>query len=215
MSTHSLSQQQLALSCNMQTQIRQAIDSTGQPTVAKCIGIDTTAITKMKSAQGTAKHGDIERICHLLAACGLKIVPANTKHYDAAKIEILFRITKDHFQRLDAVDDFFQNDAGMYDANESVRFSRTSDLSNIKTTPKTVWAWLASFCEACKSLVATKSNISRPTVLVARLNIENEIKQERQDIVADDIAFWKTALFLSNIVGLFILLTMTFRFWGQ
>lgn len=214
MSTHSLSQQQLALSCNMQTQIRQAIDSTGQPTVAKCIGIDTTAITKMKSAQGTAKHGDIERICHLLAACGLKIVPANTKHYDAAKIEILFRITKDHFQRLDAVDDFFQNDAGMYDANESVRFSRTSDLSNIKATPNTILALLASLYEGIKSFVAPK-NVSRPTLLVARLNIENEIKQERQDIVADDIAFWKTALFLSNIVGLFILLTMTFRFWGQ
>ena len=215
MSTHSLSQQQLALSCNMQTQIRQAIDSTGQPTVAKCIGIDTTAITKMKSAQGTAKHGDIERICHLLAACGLKIVPANTKHYDAAKIEILFRITKDHFQRLDAVDDFFQNDAGMYDANESVRYSRTSDLSNIKTYPNTVLALLASFYEGFKSLVAPKNDISRPTLLVARLNIENEIKQERQDIVADDAAFRKASYILVHVAAVLIVLTTLYRMWGK
>lgn len=214
MSTHSLSQQQLALSCNMQTQIRQAIDSTGQPTVAKCIGIDTTAITKMKSAQGTAKHGDIERICHLLAVCGLKIVPANTKHYDAAKIEILFRITKDHFQRLDAVDDFFQNDAGMYDANDAVRYSRTSDLSDVKTAPNTVSAILTSFCEACKSLAAPKSNVTRPTILVARLNTANEIKQERHDIEADDSAFWKMTFILCNIVGFFILLAIAFEFWG-
>ena len=214
MSTHSLSQQQLALSCNMQTQIRQAIDSTGQPTVAKCIGIDTTAITKMKSAQGTAKHGDIERICHLLAACGLKIVPANTKHYDAAKIEILFRITKDHFQRLDAVDDFFQNDAGMPERPD-VRYSRTSDLSNIKTYPNTVLALLASFYEGFKSLVAPKNDISRPTLLVARLNIENEIKQERQDIVADDAAFWKAAYIFTHLAAVALVLFTLMHFGSK
>ena len=214
MSTHSLSQQQFALSCNMQTQIRQAIDSTGQPTVAKCIGIDTTAITKMKSAQGTAKHGDIERICHLLAACGLKVVPANTKHYDAAKIEILFRITKDHFQRLDAVDDFFQSDAGMYDANDNVRYSRTSDLSEVNTNSNNVLALLMRCIEVCKSLVAPKNSVTRPTILVARLNTVNEIKQERQDIEADDSAFWKMTFILCNIVGFFILLAIAFKFWG-
>lgn len=111
--THSLSQQQLAWSCNMQAQIRQAIDATGQIAVAECINLDPTAITKMKSAQGTAKHGDIERFCHLLAACGLKVVPANMKCYDAAKIDILFRLAKDNFQRLEEVDDFFHDDAAM------------------------------------------------------------------------------------------------------
>lgn len=214
MSTHSLSQQQLALSCNMQTQIRQAIDSTGQPTVAKCIGIDTTAITKMKSAQGTAKHGDIERICHLLAACGLKVVPANTKHYDAAKIEILFRITKDHFQRLDAVDDFFQNDAGMYDANDDVRYSRTSYLSGVSANSSSMFALLMRCIEACKGLVAPKNNVSRPTILVARLNVENEIKQERQDIAADEATFWKIVYVLFNVVGFFVVLSIAYEFWG-
>lgn len=111
--THSLSQQQLAWSCNMQSQILQAIDATGQEVAASCIGMHPTAITKMKSAQGTAKHSDIERICHLLAACGLKVVPANMRCYNASKIDILFHVTKDYFQRLEEVDDFFHDDVAM------------------------------------------------------------------------------------------------------
>lgn len=111
MSTNKLSPEQAAWSRNMQMQILQAIDTTGQQTVADCIGIDSTGITKMKSAHGTAKHSDIERICHLLAICGLKIVPADMKCYDASKIDILFRLAKDNFQRLEEVDDFFHDDA--------------------------------------------------------------------------------------------------------
>lgn len=111
MSTNQLSPERLAWSRNMQSQILQAIDATGQQTVASCIGIDPTAITKMKSAQGTAKHGDIERLCHILAVIGLKVVPADMKCYDASKIDILFRLAKDNFQRLEEVDDFFHDDA--------------------------------------------------------------------------------------------------------
>jgi len=111
MSTPTLSQQQLAWSCNMQSQILTAIDTTGQEAVAGCIGIHPTAITKMKSPQSNAKHSDIERICHILAVVGLKIVPADMKCYDAAKIDILFRLAKDNFQRLEEVDDFFHDDA--------------------------------------------------------------------------------------------------------
>lgn len=111
MSTNQLSPERLAWSRNMQSQILQAIDATGQQVVASCIGIDPTAITKMKSAQGTAKHGDIERLCHILAVIGLKVVPVDMKCYDASKIDILFRLAKDNFQRLEEVDDFFHDDA--------------------------------------------------------------------------------------------------------
>lgn len=106
-----LSDDQAAWSRNMQSQIMTAIDATGQQAVADCIGVDTTTITKMKSRHGTAKHSDIERVCHILAATGLKVVPANMKCYDAAKIDILFRLAKDNFQRLEEVDDFFHDDA--------------------------------------------------------------------------------------------------------
>src|SRR5699024_9798190 len=130
-------------------------------------------------------ESQVVRFCDMLALCGLKVVPANAKYYDAAKIEILFRISKDHFQRLDAVDDFFQNDAGMYDASDDVRYSRGTGLSGLSTNSNNMLGLLMRCIEACKSLVAPK-NAVRPTLLVARLNIENEIKQERQDIVADD-----------------------------
>jgi len=195
----------------MQSDILHAVAETRQVNVAKCLGVESSTVGRWLDSKNP--ESQVVRFCDMLALCGLKVVPANAQCYDVEKIEMLFNVTKDYFKRLDGVDDFFQNDAGMSERPD-VRYSRTSDLSNIETYPNTILALLASFCEACKSLVAAKSNTNRPTVLVARLNIENEIKQERQDIVADDAAFWKTALILSNIVGLFILLTMTFRFWG-
>lgn len=211
MSINQLSLEKQHQSRNMQSDILHAVAETKQVNVAKCLGVESSTVGRWLDAKNP--ESQVVRFCDILALCGLKVVPASAKCYDAEKMAILFRVTKYHFQNLEEVDDFFENDAGMPERPD-VRFSRTGDLSDIKTTPKSVLALLASFCEACKSLVATKSNTNRPTVLVARLNLENEIKQERQDIVADDAAFWKTALILSNIVGLFILLTMTFRFWG-
>ena len=211
MSINQLSPERVQRSRNMQSDILHAVAETKQVNVAKCLGVESSTVGRWLDAKNP--ESQVVRFCDMLALCGLKVVPANAKCYDAAKIEILFRISKDHFQRLDAVDDFFQNDAGMYDANDAVRYSRTSDLSDVNPNSNIMVTLLNRCIEACKSLVAPKSDV-RPTLLVARLNIENEIKQERQDIVADDAAFWKTALVLSNIVGLFILLTMTFGFWG-
>lgn len=212
MSTNQLSPEKVQRSRNMQSDILHAVAETKQVNVAKCLGVESSTVGRWLDSKNP--DSQMVRFCDMLAICGLKIVPANTKHYDAAKIEILFRITKDHFQRLDAVDDFFENDAGMYDANDAVRYSRTSDLSDVKTAPNTVSAILASFYKACKSLVAPKNSVTRPTILVARLNTVNEMKQERQDIEADDSAFWKMVLVLFNVVGLFILLTIAFELWG-
>lgn len=111
--THSLSREQLAWSCNMQSQILQAVDATGQQVVANCIGIDTTAITKMKSVQGTAKHSDIERLCHLLAACGLKVVDKDMKCYDREHVSWLYGMAKLGMNRSIDVDDFLHADAAM------------------------------------------------------------------------------------------------------
>lgn len=111
--THSLSREQLAWSCNMQSQILQAVDATGQQVVANCIGIDTTAITKMKSVQGTAKHSDIERLCHMLAACGLKVVDKDMKCYDREHVSWLYGMAKLGMNRSIDVDDFLHADAAM------------------------------------------------------------------------------------------------------
>lgn len=206
MSTHLLSQQQLALSCHMQTQIRQAIDATGQQAVANCIGIDTTAITKMKSAQGTAKHGDIERICHLLAVCGLKIVPVNTKNYDAEKIEILFRTTKDYFQRLEGVDDFFQNN--------DVRFSRTDSLPELSPTRNLLLELLLRCVDAGKNLISFNVDRSETARLVARQQIEIERLQEIKDKVSDEALLWKLIYVVIHVIAAIWALSITYKIWG-
>lgn len=108
-----LSPEQLAWSCNMQSQILQAIDATGQQAVANCIGIDTTTITKMKTAHGTAKHSDIERLCHLLAATGLKVVDKDMKCYDREHVSWLYGMAKLGMNRSIDVDDFLHADAAM------------------------------------------------------------------------------------------------------
>lgn len=109
--TNQLSPEQAAWSRNMQAQILQAIDTTGQHAVADCIGVDTTTITKMKTAHGTAKHSDIERLCHLLAATGLKIVGKDMKCYDRQHVSWLYGMAKLGMNRSIDVDDFLHADA--------------------------------------------------------------------------------------------------------
>lgn len=209
MSTNQLSLEKQHQSRNMQSDILHAVAETRQVNVAKCLGVESSTVGRWLDSKNP--ESQVVRFCDMLALCGLKVVPANAKCYDAAKIEILFRISKDHFQRLDAVDDFFQNDAGM---NDDVRYSRGTGLSGLNTNSNNVLGLLMRCIEACKSLVAPK-NAVRPTLLVARLNIENEIKQERQDIVADDAAFWKASYILVHVAAVLIVLTTLYRMWGQ
>lgn len=208
MSINQLSPERVQRSRNMQSDILHAVAETRQVNVAKCLGVESSTVGRWLDSKNP--ESQVVRFCDMLALCGLKVVPANAQCYDAAKIEILFRISKDHFQRLDAVDDFFQNDAGM---NEYVRYSRGTGLSGLNTNSNNVLGLLMRCIEACKSLVAPK-NAVRPTLLVARLNIENEIKQERQDIVADDAAFWKASFILVHVAAVLIVLTTLYRMWG-
>lgn len=212
MSTNQLSPERMQRSRNMQSDILHAVAETRQVNVAKCLGVESSTVGRWLDSKNP--ESQVVRFCDMLALCGLKVVPANAQCYDVEKIEMLFNVTKDYFKRLDGVDDFFQNDASMSERPD-VRFSRTNDLPNIKTSPNTVLALLASLYEGFKSLVAPKNDISRPTLLVARLNIENEIKQERQDIVADDAAFWKASYILVHVAAVLIVLMTLYRMWGQ
>lgn len=211
MSINQLSPERVQRSRNMQSDILHAVAETKQVNVAKCLGVESSTVGRWLDAKNP--ESQVVRFCDILALCGLKVVPANAKCYDAEKMAILFRVTKYHFQNLEEVDDFFENDAGMPEIPD-VRYSRTSDLSNIKTYPNTVLALLASLYEGFKSFVAPK-NVSRPTLLVARLNIEDEIKQERQDIVADDAAFWKAAYIFTHVVAVALVLFTLIYFWGK
>lgn len=112
-STPKLSPEQAAWSRNMQSQILQAIDSTGQLVVANCLDVDSSTITKMKSAHGTAKHSDIERLCHLLAACGLKVVDKDMQCYAKEHVSWLYGLAKLGMNRSLDVDDFLHADAAL------------------------------------------------------------------------------------------------------
>lgn len=209
MSINQLSPERVQRSRNMQSDILHAVAETRQVNVAKCLGVESSTVGRWLDAKNP--ESQVVRFCDILALCGLKVVPANAQCYDVEKIEMLFNVTKDYFKRLDGVDDFFQNDAGM---NDDVRYSRGTGLSGLSTNSNNVLGLLMRCIEACKSLVAPKNDV-RPTLLVARLNIENEIKQERKDIVADDAAFWKASYILVHVAAVLIVLTTLYRMWGQ
>lgn len=212
MSTNQLSHQKMQRSRNMQSDVLHAVAEVKQVNVAKCLDVDSSTVGRWLDS--SKPDSQLVRFCDILAICGLKIVPANAKHYDKEKIDILFHITKYHFQNLEAVDDFFQNDAGMSDSADA-RYSRTGDLSEIDANSNIVSELLASFYKACKSLLAPQKRSNRPTLLIARLNVEEEIEQERRDIVADETLFCKMFWRFIHIAAVLLVLFTLIHFWGK
>lgn len=206
MSTNQLSPENMHRSRNMQSDILHAVAEVKQVNVAKCLDVDSSTVGRWLDS--SKPDSQVVRFCDMLAICGLKIVPANAKYYDSTKIEILFRITKDHFQSLNAVDDFFQNDAGMTDSADA-RYSRLGDLSETNTNSNIVTAWLASFYKACKSLIVPKQRVSRPTLLIA---IQSREDKEQQD--AKDKAFWDKAYALVHVAAILLVIATLYRVWG-
>lgn len=209
MSTNQLSHQKMQRSRNMQSDVLHAVAEVKQVNVAKCLDVDSSTVGRWLDS--SKPDSQLVRFCDILAFCGLKIVPANAKHYDKEKIDILFHITKYHFQNLEAVDDFFQNDAGMSDSRE-LRFSRGADLPC--TSAATAFGWVASLYTAIKASIVAKNEAVRPSALVAKQNIEAEIEEERQALAADEQKFWKAVYILVHAVLVLVVLSAIYRFWG-
>ena len=205
MSINQLSPERVQRSRNMQSDILHAVAETKQVNVAKHFGVESSTVGRWLDSKNP--DSQMVRFCDMLAICGLKIVDANAQCYNKDKIGILFHITKDYFQNLEEVDDFFQNDAGMSDSN-SMRFSRAAELSELNSTPNLV----ARFYAALKNLF-TKQDVSSPTLLVAVQNIDAEMQQERQDKVADEAFFRKMIYVVICIAAIaFILSTIVNTF---
>lgn len=201
MSTNQLSLEKQHQSRNMQSDILHAVAETKQVNIAKCFGVESSTVGRWLDANDPKSQ--VVRFCDMLAICGLKIVDANAQCYNKDKIGILFHITKDYFQNLEEVDDFFQNDAGMSDSH-SMRFSRVAELPELAGTPNLV----ARFYAALKNLF-TKQDDSKPTLLVAVQNIDAEMQQERQDKESDEAFFWKLICIVLCIAAVtFILSTV-------
>lgn len=205
MSTNQLSLERQHQSRNMQEDILHAIAEKKQVNVARHLGVEPSTVGRWIDAKNP--DSQVVRFCDMLAICGLKIVDTNAQCYNKEKIDILFHVTKYHFQNLEAVDDFFQNDAGMSDSH-SMRFSRAAELSEVDGTPNLV----ARFYAALKNLF-TKQGASSPTLLVAVQNIDAEMQQERQDKAADEAFFRKMIYVVICIAAvMFILSTIVNTF---
>ena len=209
MSTNQLSHQKMQRSRNMQSDILHAVAEAKQVNVAKCLDVDSSTVGRWLDS--SKPDSQLVRFCDMLAFCGLKVVPANAQCYDKEKIDILFHITKYHFQNLEAVDDFFQNDAGMSDSRE-LRFSRGADLPC--TSAATAFGWVASLYAAIKRSIAAKNEAIRPSALVARQEANEEIEEERQALTADEQKFWNLFYILIHAFLVLVVLSAIYRFWG-
>lgn len=77
-----------ARSRKIAAQILQSLASAGQAPVAAAIGASESTVSRMKS------EGEIERLALLLAACGLKVVPADWRVFDPADVAVLLHGAK-------------------------------------------------------------------------------------------------------------------------
>lgn len=110
-----LSNDQVARSRKMQSRILQAIEANGQKNVAHYLGVDASTICRMKSAQGSAKCSEIENVCNLLAALGLKIVPREYKMLRDDVLQSMLVINQEFYRRVGSVDDLAHDEMARRD----------------------------------------------------------------------------------------------------
>lgn len=75
----------------------QRLASTGQVGVADQLGVSESTISR-------CVKDDIERVCQMLAAVGLKVVPAEMQCYPKEEIEAIFTLAKASMNRFDTVE---------------------------------------------------------------------------------------------------------------
>ncbi len=100
-----LSKKQLEQSRSIQTQILQSAANYKRSQLAQGIGVDITTVGRWLDS--SHKDSKLMQFAAILAMCDLKVVPINMRCYDSQKIDILFHLAKDSFNRLEVVDDFF------------------------------------------------------------------------------------------------------------
>lgn len=64
-----------------QAAILSRLSSVGQVNIAEAVGVSEPLISKLKAKEGNQKFSDVELFSRVIAACGLKIVPAEKECY--------------------------------------------------------------------------------------------------------------------------------------
>jgi hypothetical protein len=75
----------------------QKISSVGQINIAEALSTSETTVSR-------CVNGDLERVCQLLAAAGLKVVPKELRCYQEADINALFILAKGSLERMESPD---------------------------------------------------------------------------------------------------------------
>jgi hypothetical protein len=102
---HSLSKNHLAHSRNIQADILQKVAVHKRCYLAQSLNVDATTIGRWLDSSQAGNR--LEQFATLLAICELKVVPIQMQCYDQHKIDILFYLAKDSFDRFDNADAFF------------------------------------------------------------------------------------------------------------
>lgn len=75
----------------------QTISRVGQNEIAKLIGTSETTVSRHIAAE-------LERACQVLAAAGLKVVPADMRCYPEDQIEALFTLAKARLKAMESAE---------------------------------------------------------------------------------------------------------------
>lgn len=75
----------------------QRLSSVGQVTVSAQLGVSEATMSR-------CVNDNLERVCQLLAAVGLKVVPAELKCYPAEEIEAIFTLARNSMNKMGSVE---------------------------------------------------------------------------------------------------------------
>ena len=110
-----LSNEQLAWSRKMQTRILRAIASQGQSNVADTLGVHATTVGRMCKRKDNGDDGEVEKVCNLLAAAGLKIVPQDYRMVKRSVLDSMLTINKEFYDRIGTIDDLAHDELSTRD----------------------------------------------------------------------------------------------------
>lgn len=78
--------------------------------IAEHLGVDPSAISRMKNDKKNNGLTEIETLCELLNYVGLKIVPKEYQSIDKSRVEALLVMSKSWMNRIESVDDLFHDE---------------------------------------------------------------------------------------------------------
>lgn len=92
------------------SRVLQALATGKQGELADQLGVDPSALSRMKNDRKNNNLTEIEMFCELLSCLGLKIVPKEYQSIDKARVEALLVMSKSWMSRIDTVDDLFHDE---------------------------------------------------------------------------------------------------------